>query len=51
MKDTVISIRTKHRLKMPDAFVAATAIYFKLPLYTFDQGFLKINSLNILLPR
>lgn len=50
MRDDIIMLRTKYRLKMPDAFIGATALYFKLPVYTFDTGFLDIDSLDILHP-
>jgi hypothetical protein len=33
-----ISLRQKQRIKVPDALIAATAIYHKLPLITFDKG-------------
>ncbi|ASU35924.1 VapC toxin family PIN domain ribonuclease [Mucilaginibacter xinganensis] len=31
---------------MPDAVIAATAIYFDLPLFTMDKGFKKITDLQ-----
>ncbi len=39
MKETIIGLRIKYRLKMPDAFIAAASHYYKLPLYTYDKGF------------
>jgi hypothetical protein len=34
-------------IKLPDAIIAATAIYLDLPLLTFDSGFKAIPGLNI----
>ncbi|WP_367278588.1 hypothetical protein [Mucilaginibacter sp.] len=33
-------------MKLPDAVIAATAIYFDLPLFTMDKGFEKITDLQ-----
>ena len=51
LRDNIITLRTKHRLKMPDAFIGATALYYRLPIYTFDTGFLDVDRLDILLPQ
>lgn len=48
MKDIVIDIRSKKRLKLPDAIVAATASYFDIPLVSSDKSFRNINGLNLL---
>lgn len=34
-------------IKLPDAIIAATAIYLGLPLLTFDAGFNAIPGLNL----
>jgi predicted nucleic acid-binding protein len=34
-------------IKLPDAIIAATAIYLGLPLLTFDTGFNAIPGLNL----
>lgn len=44
-----ISLRQKHKIKIPDALIAATAIASDLPLLTFDKGFTQITSLDIVL--
>jgi len=36
-------------VKLPDAIVAATAIYLDLPLLTADMGFNKIPHLKLIL--
>lgn len=46
IKDLTIDIRSKGKIKLPDAVIAATAIYFDLPLFTMDKGFNRINDLN-----
>ncbi|MDR3184479.1 MAG: PIN domain-containing protein [Prevotellaceae bacterium] len=34
---------------MPDALIAATAIYLDIPLLTFDKGFKNIPELQLIL--
>jgi predicted nucleic acid-binding protein len=46
IKDITIAIRSKFKIKLPDAVIAATAIYFDLPLFTMDKGFKKITDLQ-----
>jgi predicted nucleic acid-binding protein len=46
IKDITIDIRSKFKIKLPDAVIAATAIYFDLPLFTMDKGFKKIANLQ-----
>ncbi|MHB1179648.1 MAG: type II toxin-antitoxin system VapC family toxin [Daejeonella sp.] len=46
IKELTIDIRSKNKIKLPDAVIAATAIYFDLPLFTMDKGFNRINDLN-----
>lgn len=46
IKEFTISIRARHKTKLPDAIIAATAIYFDIPLFTFDKGFSKISDLQ-----
>lgn len=48
LKQLIIGLRQQYRLKLPDAFVAASAIWHRLPLLTFDTDFRKVESLNIL---
>lgn len=44
-----IRIRREHKIKLPDALIAATALYTQLPLLTFDKGFTQIKSLDLVL--
>jgi len=46
IKDITIGIRSKYKVKLPDAIIAATAMYFDLPLFTMDKGFNKIADLQ-----
>jgi predicted nucleic acid-binding protein len=46
IKDITIDIRSKLKIKLPDAVIAATAMYFDLPLFTMDKGFRKIPNLH-----
>lgn len=42
-----ISIRRKFGLKSVDSIIAATSIYHKIPLITFDKDFDKVEGLNL----
>ena len=44
-----ISLKQQYRLKVPDAIVAATALYHNLPLITFDKDFSRIEALDMIL--
>lgn len=44
-----ISLKQQHKIKVPDALIAATALYQNLPLLTFDKGFTQIKSLDVVL--
>lgn len=46
IKEITINVRSKFKVKLPDAVIAATAIYFDLPLFTMDKGFSKITDLQ-----
>ena len=35
-------------IKLPDAIIAATAIYLDMPLLTYDAGFYKVPELKLL---
>lgn len=49
IKDLTIEFRRKSKLKLPDAIIAATAYYHKLPLLTSDKQFRKVEELNIII--
>jgi len=42
-------IKQKHSIKLPDAIIAATAIYLDMPLLTFDKNFKKLSHLKLLM--
>lgn len=46
IKNIAIDIRRKYKLKLPDAFVAASAIEYDLPLISADPVFAKITELT-----
>lgn len=48
LQEIVIAIRKKFRLKIPDAFIAATALQYKLPLFSNDSIFERISELNFI---
>ena len=49
IKDITINIRQNKKIKVPDAIIAATAIYFDLPLLSADKDFEDIPSLKFVL--
>ncbi len=46
IKDITIELRAKRKTKLPDSVIAATAIYFDIPLFTMDKGFERIEDLQ-----
>ena len=46
IKELTIAIRAKSKVKLPDAIIAATAIYYDLPLFTMDKGFKRLDDLQ-----
>jgi len=48
LKNIVVQLRAKKKIKLPDAIIAATAIYFKLPLVSSDKGFIGIEGLDFI---
>lgn len=49
LKELTIEFRKKSKLKLPDAIIAATAFYFKLPLLTADKQFRTIDELEVIM--
>ena len=49
IKQATIALKQEYAIKVPDAIIAATSIYFGLPLITADIGFKKIKGLNLVL--
>ncbi len=49
IKSAVVALRRQHRVKLPDAIVAATALWLGVPLLTADTGFSHIAGLDVVL--
>lgn len=49
IKRSVINLRQKYSIKLPDSIIASTAIYLGLPFVTADKGFEKIKEMDILI--
>jgi predicted nucleic acid-binding protein len=45
IKDITIDLRRKYKLNLPDAIIAATAIFLGIPLISADSHFDKITDL------
>jgi predicted nucleic acid-binding protein len=46
IKRQTIQLRKRHKIKIPDAIIAASSLVKKLPLFTADKGFGKIPALD-----
>jgi predicted nucleic acid-binding protein len=42
IEEQAIAIRRKHRLKLPDSIIAATAMHLDIPIVTGDASMLKL---------
>ena len=49
IKQIVKKIRKVHKIKLPDAIIASTAIYLDIPLVTYDSDFENIDELKLIL--
>jgi hypothetical protein len=49
IKEIAISIKQQHKVKLPDAIIAATAINLGFPIISFDSGMKKIEDLNLVI--
>lgn len=49
IKRITIQLKQSYKLKIPDAIIAATAIYLNIPLLTADKDFKKIKELDLVL--
>ena len=47
IKEITISLKQKYSIKTADAIIAATAKMFNLPLVTADEGFKKIEDIEV----
>lgn len=43
VQDLAVELRLRHKLKLPDAVIAATAAHLGLPLLTADKAFAKLK--------
>ena len=48
IKDEVIALRRQYNIKLPDAIIAATALYLNMPLFSADGIFHKIQKLKFI---
>ena len=49
IKQIVKKLRKERKLKLPDAIIAATAIYLDIPFVTYDSDFKGIDDLKLIL--
>jgi predicted nucleic acid-binding protein len=49
IKKIVIQLKQKYNIKLPDAIIAATSIYYDVPLVTFDTNFQNIEEIKLIL--
>lgn len=48
IKRITIDLKQKYKLKLPDAIIAATAIYMNLPIISADKDFDRISDLQFI---
>ncbi len=48
IKETTIKLKTNNSIKLPDAIIAATAIFMNMPCLSNDKGFDKIEELHFI---
>ncbi|RYY05829.1 MAG: PIN domain-containing protein [Sphingobacteriaceae bacterium] len=49
ISELAIQLKRKNNIKLPDAIIAASAQFLRLPLLTADQGFSKIKSIDCII--
>jgi predicted nucleic acid-binding protein len=49
IKELSIDIRKKYKVKLPDAIIAASAFFKKIPLLTSDKDFRRIEEISLLI--
>ena len=49
IKKGTVEFRKTRKLKLPDAIIAASAFYSKLPLLTADKAFDRIQELDVII--
>ena len=49
VKNLAVEIRRTRSMKLPDAIVAASAYYSKLPIFTADKEFEKLDELDVII--
>ncbi|GHB82864.1 type II toxin-antitoxin system VapC family toxin [Persicitalea jodogahamensis] len=49
IREITIALKQQHKIRLPDAIIAATADYLGIPLLTFDKGFSKLSEIDVLL--
>ncbi len=49
IKQLYKQLKQNHTVKLPDAIIAATALYLDMPLLTFDKGFKNIPNLKLMI--
>ncbi len=49
VKEIVKQLKQRYKIKLPDAIVAATAIYMNIPFITYDSDFSEIEELDLIL--
>jgi len=48
IKQIYKDIKCKYDIKLPDAVIAATALYLDFPMLTFDQSFKQVPNLKLI---
>ena len=44
IRDHAIALKRRYKIKTPDAIIAATSLYLKVPVLTADREFLRVSE-------
>lgn len=44
IRDHAITLKRRYKIKTPDAIIAATSLYLKVPVLTADREFLRVSE-------
>jgi len=49
IKEIAIKLRKKHKLRLPDSLILATAIWLNIPVITADKDFTKVPDADVII--
>jgi predicted nucleic acid-binding protein len=49
IKEITIELKQQYKIKTPDAIIAATSLYLRLPLVTSDKAFARLKDVELII--